>query len=147
MSSIQQLIGSEPAGWIWSINRIQDFRYHKRNKNHFYIIQIFRKSKWTRSNININKMLWNNDMVPKIFDLIDRPNLTKWFRLNQWSNRAHICTPGKPEAQILLLWKESWDCIRHAQFFRSQSQVSFGLEKWKILKTSWLYKIRSISLL
>ena len=90
MSSIQQLIGSEPAGWIWSINRIQDFRNHKRNKNHFYIIQIFRKSKWTRSDININKMLWNNDMVHKIFDLIDRPNLIKWFSLDQWSTQPVV---------------------------------------------------------
>ena len=32
-------------------------------------------------------------MVPEILNSIDRPNPTRWFRLNQWSNRAHIAAP------------------------------------------------------
>ena len=146
MSSIRPLVESEPPGCNWSISRIQDFRNHKRNKNHFYIIQFFRTSEKRRSEIDINKILWNNDMVPKIFEFIDRPNLTRWFRLNQWSNRAHLDSPGKPDAQILWLSKRNRNCIRRARFLRSQSQVSSGLEKWKIVKSSRSYKIRLISL-
>ena len=39
------------------------------------------------------KMVFISLMVPEILNSIDRPNPTRWFRLNQWSNRAHIAAP------------------------------------------------------
>ena len=103
MSSIRPLVESEPPGWIWSINRIQDFRNHKRNKYHFYIIHFFRKPKKLCSDIDIDNMLRNNDMVPKIFYSTNRSNLTEWFRLNQWSNRAHIAAPVSQKPKFLIM--------------------------------------------
>ena len=43
--------------------------------------------------MNNIKMVFISLMVPEILNSIDRPNPTRWFRLNQWSNRAHIAAP------------------------------------------------------
>ena len=37
----------------------------------------------------------------EISDLIDRLNLTKWFRLNQWSNPADITAPASQKAKLI----------------------------------------------
>ena len=136
LSSIRSLVESEPTGWIWSINRIQDFRNHQRNKNHFYIIHFFRKPKKLCSDIDINNMLRNNDMVPKIFYSIDRSNLTKWFRLNQWSNRAHITAPASQKPKFCNYEKKfeiAWDMY---DFWgpKAKSAPDLKNEKfWKLL--------------
>ena len=53
--------------------------------------------------------------------------------------------PRQARSPNLGLLKGNWNFIRRARFLRSESQVSSGLEKWKIIKTSGSYKIRSIS--
>ena len=136
MTSIRPLVESEPPGWIWSINKIQDFRNHQRNENHFYIIHFFRKPKKLCSDIDINNMLGNNDMVSKIFYSIDRSNLTKWFRLNQWSNRAHITAPASQKPKFCNYEKQfeiAWDMY---DFWgpKAKSAPDLKNEKsWKVL--------------
>ena len=56
--------------------------------------------RYCQYHIDIKNMLRNNDMVPEILYSIDRSNLTKWFRLNQWSNRAHITAPASQKPKF-----------------------------------------------
>ena len=45
-------------------------------------------------------MVFISLMVPEILNSIDRPNPTRWFRLNQWSNRAHIAAPASQKPKF-----------------------------------------------
>ena len=100
----------------------------------FYIF--FRKPKKLCSDIDINNMLGNNDMVSKIFYSIDRSNLTKWFRLNQWSNRAHITAPASQKPKFCNYEKKfeiAWDMY---DFWgpKAKSAPDLKNEKfWKLL--------------
>ena len=75
-------------------------------------------------------------MVPEIMNSNDRPNPTSWFWFNQWPNRSHLYTPGKPKAHISWLCLQNWNSIRRLGFFRSQSQIACEPQNWKLWKTN-----------
>ena len=45
-------------------------------------------------------MVFISLMVPEISNSIDRPNPTRWFRLNQWSNRAQNTAPASQKPKF-----------------------------------------------
>ena len=77
-------------------------------------------------------------MVPEIMNSNDRPNPTSWFWFNQWPNRSHLYTPGKPKAHISWLCEQNWNSKSRLGFLRSQSQIACELQNWKLWKTNQL---------
>ena len=45
-------------------------------------------------------MVFISFMVPEIVNSIDRPNPSRWFRLNQWLNRAHNAAPASQKLKF-----------------------------------------------
>ena len=72
--SIEPLVESEPVGLIWSVNEIEDFRNHEKIHKPFYINSFFRNGNFISREILIINIFPNINMVPEIFNLIDRPN-------------------------------------------------------------------------
>ena len=75
-------------------------------------------------------------MVSHFLNSNDWPNSTSWFWFNQWPNRSHLYTPGKPKAHISWLCLQNWNSIRRLGFFRSQSQIACEPQNWKLWKTN-----------
>ena len=91
--------------------------------------------------------------VPGILNFIHRPNLTRWFWLNQWSNWCHISTPGIPKP-IFYDLKNQIENPWHVQDFwgdKGKLLSRFKIEKfqniiehttrpiydWKYFKSHW----------
>ena len=77
-------------------------------------------------------------MVPEIMNSNDRPNPTSWFWFNQWPNRSHLYTPGKPKAHISWLCEQNWNSKSRLGFLRSQSQIACDSQNWKLWKINQL---------
>ena len=104
--------------------------------NHFNIYQIFKRLEIICPEISINEMVELIYMVPEIMKSNDRPNPTSWFWFNQWPNRSHLYTPGKPKAHISWLCEQNWNSKSRLGFLRSQSQIACEPQNWKLWKTN-----------
>ena len=83
------------------------------------------------------KMLVYIFMVPEIINFIDRPNWTKWFRLNRWFNRSDFLVPSLILSQILWKFKPKFHSTTHVV---RKMTFWFSILKWKMRKTSIWFK-------
>ena len=72
--SIEPLVESEPLGLIWSVNEIEDFRNHKKIHKHLYMNSFFKNANFISNEILSINNFQIIDMVPELFNFIDRPN-------------------------------------------------------------------------
>ena len=72
MEPIEPLVESEPLSLIWSVNEIEDFRNHEKIHKHFYMNSFLKNGNFISHEILIINIFQNIDMVPEIFNLIDR---------------------------------------------------------------------------
>ena len=82
------------------------------------------------------KMVFISLMVPEILNSIDRPNPTRWFRLNQWSNRAHIAAPASQKPKFCNYEKKLEIALDMYDFWgpKAKSAPDLKNEKfWKLL--------------
>ena len=71
--SIEPLVESETLGSLWSVNEIEDFRNHEKIQKHFNMNSFFRNGISISLEILIINIFQIIDMVPEIFNFIDRP--------------------------------------------------------------------------
>ena len=84
------------------------------------------------------KMVYFLFMVSQFLNSNDWPNPTSWLWFNQWPNRSHLYTPGKPKAHISWLCEQNWNSKSRLGFLRSQSQIACEPQNWKLWKTNQL---------
>ena len=71
--SIEPLVESETLGSLWSVSEIEDFKNHEKIYKRFYMNSFFRNGNFISLKILIINIFQIIDMVPEIFNFIDRP--------------------------------------------------------------------------
>ena len=71
---IAPLVESETLGSLWSVSEIEDSKNHEKIHKYFYMNSFVRNGNFISLEILIINIFHIIDMVPEIFNFIDRPN-------------------------------------------------------------------------
>ena len=74
LEGVEEVEPIEPLGLICSVNEIEDFRNHQKIRKHFYMNSFFRNRNSASHEILIINIFQIIDMVPEIFNFINRPS-------------------------------------------------------------------------